>query len=97
MDFWCPASMTGGHICRSPPVRPGGPRCVSRWTPQWSGITRISTNARIYTLFFDDRRPMHLVATDGGFLPAPIALDTLRLAPGERAEILVDVSEGGGA
>lgn len=53
------------------------------------------SNARIYTLFFDDTRPMHLVATDGGFLPAPIAVETLRLAPGERAEILVDFSGGG--
>jgi blue copper oxidase len=62
------------------------------------GITRLrllnGSNARIYTLFFDDARPMHLVATDGGFLPAPVALDTLRLAPGERAEILVDFSGG---
>ena len=62
------------------------------------GIARLrllnGSNARIYTLFFDDTRPMHLVATDGGFLPAPVALDTLRLAPGERAEILVDFSGG---
>jgi blue copper oxidase len=60
------------------------------------GIVRLrllnGSNARIYTLFFDDMRAMHLVATDGGFLPAPVALDTLRLAPGERAEILVDFS-----
>ena len=28
-------------------------------------------------------------------LPAPIALDTLSLAPGERAEVLVDMSGGG--
>lgn len=63
------------------------------------GVLRLrllnGSNARIYTLFFDDTRPMHLVATDGGFLPAPVALDTLRLAPGERAEILVDFSIGG--
>ena len=62
------------------------------------GIVRLrllnGSNARIYTLFFDDTRPMHLVATGGGFLPAPLALDTLRLAPGERAEILVDFSGG---
>ena len=62
------------------------------------GIVRLrllnGSNARIYTLFFDDVQPMHLVATDGGFLPAPVALDTLRLAPGERAEILVDFSGG---
>jgi blue copper oxidase len=63
------------------------------------GVVRLrllnGSNARIYTLFFDDARPMHLVATDGGFLPAPIAIDTLRLSPGERAEILVDFSGGG--
>jgi FtsP/CotA-like multicopper oxidase with cupredoxin domain len=63
------------------------------------GIVRLrllnGSNARIYTLLFDDARPMHLVATDGGFLPAPVALDVLRLAPGERAEILVDFSDGG--
>jgi len=62
------------------------------------GLVRLrllnGSNARIYTIFFDDARPMHLVATDGGFLPAPVSLDTLRLAPGERAEILVDFSGG---
>jgi blue copper oxidase len=63
------------------------------------GIVRLrllnGSNARIYTLFFGDTRPMQLVATDGGFLPAPIALETLSLAPGERAEVLVDMSDGG--
>jgi len=62
------------------------------------GIVRLrllnGSNARIYTLFFDDARPMHLVATDGGFLPAPVVLDVLRLSPGERAEILIDFSRG---
>ena len=52
------------------------------------------SNGRIYSLFLDDGRPMHLVATDGGYLPFPIELDVLRLAPGERAEILVDFREG---
>ncbi len=52
------------------------------------------SNARIYKLFFNDNRPMHLVATDGGFLPAPDALESLQLAPGERSEILVDFAEG---
>lgn len=34
-----------------------------------------------------------LIATDQGFLPAPVPLDTLALAPGERAEILVDMAK----
>ncbi|MBO6638493.1 MAG: multicopper oxidase domain-containing protein [Roseitalea sp.] len=62
------------------------------------GMTRLrlvnGSNARIYTLFMSDDRPMHLVATDGGFLDAPIALETLVLSPGERAELLVDFGDG---
>lgn len=53
------------------------------------------SNARAYALFFNDRRPMHLIATDVGYLPAPMALDVLNLAPGERGEILVDFADGG--
>jgi len=52
------------------------------------------SNARIYNLAFDDGRTMHLVGTDSGLLPRPLALQRLRLAPGERAEILVDFSSG---
>lgn len=64
-----------------------------------AGIVRLrllnGSNARSYTLSFDDGRLMHLIATDGGFLPAPVALSVLNIAPGERAEILVDFSGSG--
>ena len=52
------------------------------------------SNARIYYIGFDDGREFHLVATDGGFLEAPLRADRVTLAPGERAEILVDFSDG---
>jgi len=52
------------------------------------------SNARIYTLALSDKRPLQLVATDSGFLDQPISLKTLRLSPGERAEVLVDFSNG---
>jgi FtsP/CotA-like multicopper oxidase with cupredoxin domain len=39
--------------------------------------------------------PMHLIATDGGFVAAPVRLDDLLLAPGERAEVLVQAREPG--
>ena len=52
------------------------------------------SNARIYYIGFDDNRPFHLIATDGGFLETPIATERVTLAPGERAEILVDFSDG---
>jgi len=52
------------------------------------------SNASIYNLRFDDGRSFLQVATDGGFLPAPVRRSGLRLAPGERAEIVVDLSDG---
>ncbi|HKR49156.1 MAG TPA: multicopper oxidase domain-containing protein [Pseudonocardiaceae bacterium] len=33
---------------------------------------------------------LHQIGTDGGLLPAPLALDQLTLAPAERADILID-------
>lgn len=53
-----------------------------------------AANERVFRLYFEDETPFYLIATDGGFLTAPVALDIVRLAPGERAEILVDLSEG---
>ncbi len=55
------------------------------------------SNARIYDLAFHDRRPFVVVASDGGFLSRPEKIQTLRLAPGERAEILIDMSNGADA
>lgn len=66
-----------------------------------AGIVRLrllnGSNARIYDLHFADNRPLHLVATDAGLLPAPLSLTSLVLSPGERAEVLVDFSTGGAA
>ena len=52
------------------------------------------SNARIYYIGFDDNRVFHQIATDGGFLETPLETDRVTLAPGERAEILVDFSDG---
>ncbi|MFD6134663.1 multicopper oxidase family protein [Isoptericola sp. NPDC060257] len=51
------------------------------------------STARTYALGFADRR-MDLVATDGGLLEAPVRLDHVRLAPGERAEVVVAMRPG---
>lgn len=65
------------------------------------GIVRMrllnGANARIFSLSFSDGRPMHLIATDGGYLEKPKELTELRLSPGERAEILVDFGDGNAA
>jgi FtsP/CotA-like multicopper oxidase with cupredoxin domain len=39
---------------------------------------------------------MHLIATDNGLLDQPVAMTELALATGERAEVLIDFSSGGG-
>ncbi|MFK7805665.1 MAG: multicopper oxidase family protein [Anaerolineae bacterium] len=52
------------------------------------------SNGRIYNFGFDDNRTFHQIATDGGLLEAPVPLTRLKLATGERAEIVVDVSDG---
>lgn len=52
------------------------------------------SNARIYWLGFEDQRSFQQIATDGGFLDSPVATKRVRLSPGERAEIVVDFSDG---
>lgn len=52
------------------------------------------SNARIYDLRFEDRRAFHWIGTEGGLLERPVKLRSIRLAPGQRAELLVDFSDG---
>lgn len=51
------------------------------------------STARTYTFEMPDR-PMTMIASDGGFLDAPLELDQMRLAPGERAEVVVEFEPG---
>lgn len=59
-----------------------------------SGLVRIrlvnASQARIYRLGVDGSR-MHKIASDGGYLAAPVGLGQLSLAPGDRAEVIVEV------
>jgi len=50
------------------------------------------SNARRYNFGFEDNRTFYQIATDGGFLESPAARTRMVLAPGERAEIVVDLS-----
>ncbi len=52
-----------------------------------------ASQARIYELSVDNDS-MVKIASDGGYLPAPVPLETMTLAPGDRAEIIVDTSDG---
>ena len=52
--------------------------------------------ARAYDLRLDNEQEMLLIARDLGFYPKGKAINSLILAPGERAEVLVNLSEGEG-
>jgi len=49
-----------------------------------------ASSERVYNLGLEGNLPFYQIGTDGGLLDAPVALTRLKLAPGERAEILVD-------
>ncbi len=49
------------------------------------------SNARTYNLGFSDNRTFYQIASDGGLLAQPIPMQRLRLSPGERGEILLDL------
>ncbi|MDU7867919.1 MAG: cell division protein FtsP, partial [Pantoea sp.] len=53
-----------------------------------------ASNARRYEMVLSDNRPFMVIASDQGYLPAPVAVQRLSLAPGERREVLIDMSQG---
>lgn len=50
------------------------------------------SNARIYDFSLSDGSSFTQIASDNGFLESPVELNTLRLSPAERAEIIIDFS-----
>lgn len=51
------------------------------------------SNARIYNLAWSDGRPLSIIGTDGGLLEKPLLASTMFLAPAERLDLIVDLSE----
>ena len=51
-------------------------------------------NARSLTLAISDKRPMYVVASDGGLLAEPVKVNELPMLMGERFEVLVDARDG---
>lgn len=71
------------------------------WQPSFEPANRLvrfrllnAANARSFTFAFSDGREFFQIASDGGLLNGPVAMTRLELAPAERAEILVDFSDG---
>ena len=50
------------------------------------------SNARFYNISFSNGMSFTQIGTDGGYLKSPVKLKSLQVAPGERADILVDFS-----
>lgn len=48
------------------------------------------SNSRVYTLHLSNGAPFVQIGSDGGLLTAPIPRDSVTLAPGERADVVVD-------
>ncbi|MFA5837855.1 MAG: multicopper oxidase domain-containing protein [Bellilinea sp.] len=49
-------------------------------------------NSRFLILKNDTGLPFHQIGAEGGFLPAPVALNQLLMAPAERADVIMDFS-----
>ena len=50
------------------------------------------SNSTVYELAFSDGRTFKQIAGDNSFLEQPVSMHSLRLSPGERAEVVVDLS-----
>ncbi len=51
-----------------------------------------ASNARFYRFYFTDNIPFYKIATEGGFLNKPVQITSLTMAPGERNEIMIDLT-----
>lgn len=51
------------------------------------------SNARFYNLKLENAQSFIQIGSDGGFLPFPVKLSELLIAPGERADVLIDFSK----
>ena len=49
-----------------------------------------AANGRFYRLSTSPQAPMHQIGSDQGLLSAPIEIANLQLAPGERADVVID-------
>lgn len=53
-----------------------------------------ASNARRYQLQLNDGSPLYVIGGDLGLLPAPVSVNKLSLAPGERRDVLIDMTGG---
>jgi spore coat protein A len=56
-----------------------------------------ASNSRFYFLSLETGQPFRQIGTDQGLLSAPVEVSRLTIAPGERADVVVDFAENRGA
>lgn len=52
------------------------------------------SNARFYEFYLQGEQTFYKIATEGGFLETPVPITKMFMAPGERNEIMIDLSDG---
>ncbi|HHB82656.1 MAG TPA: oxidase [Devosia sp.] len=71
---------------------------IGAWFDTTTSLVRLrllnASNGSIYSIGFSDGRFFKKIATDGGLLAAPVDVQLMSMGPGERAEIVVDLSDG---
>ncbi|MGE4284082.1 MAG: multicopper oxidase family protein [Clostridia bacterium] len=55
-----------------------------------------ASNTRTYTLSLSNGHPFYQIGSDGGLLSNPVKIETLTIAPSERADLIIDFSEFSG-
>jgi spore coat protein A len=55
-----------------------------------------AANARFFYLSLSNGQTFHQIGTDQGLLPAPVPVTRITLAPGERADLIVDFADSAG-
>lgn len=55
-----------------------------------------AANGRFFHLAMANEQGMHQIGTDQGLLPAPVAIKQITVAPGERADVIIDFADHAG-
>ncbi len=72
----------------------GRPEYTTEVEAGWVRLRLLNgSNARIYKLSWHDSRPMTVIGTDGGLVERAVARTAVTLAPAQRADVLVDLSD----
>ncbi|HEY6385206.1 MAG TPA: multicopper oxidase [Candidatus Acidoferrum sp.] len=55
-----------------------------------------ASNGRFYRLSLSNKQPFHQIGTDQGLLAAPVPVQKMMIAPGERLDLIIDFKEAAG-